>query len=110
MAALEENILNKVKKKPIFWWRYMDDIFLIWEHGEELLKEYINEINSFYPTIEFAADWSKEKVNFLDVAVTFNNSVLSTDLFFNPTDTHRFLDPTSCHLYHCKKAYLKGKH
>ena len=34
MAALEEKILNKVKKKPNVWWRYTDDISFIWEHGE----------------------------------------------------------------------------
>ena len=57
MVALEEKILNKVKKKPNVWWRYIDDIFFIWEHGEESLKEFINEINSFHPTIKFTADW-----------------------------------------------------
>ena len=36
----------------------------IWEHGEESLKEFINEINSFHPTVKFTADWSKEKVIF----------------------------------------------
>ena len=64
MAALEETILNKVKNKPNIWWRYIDDIFFILEHGEESLKEFINEINSFHPTIRFTADCSKEKVNF----------------------------------------------
>ena len=34
MAALEENILSKVKKKPSVLWRYIGDIFFIWEHGE----------------------------------------------------------------------------
>ena len=48
MAALEEKILNKVKKKPNVWWGYIDDIFFIWEHGEKSLKEFINETNSFY--------------------------------------------------------------
>ena len=43
MAALEENILNKVK-------------IFIWKHGEESLKEFINEINSFHPTIKFTAN------------------------------------------------------
>ena len=102
MAALEEKILNKVKKKPNVWWRYIDDIFFMWEHGEELLKEFINKINSFHPTIKFTADWSKEKVSFLDVDVTLNNGVMSTELFVKPTETHQFLDPTSCHPYHCK--------
>ena len=48
MAALEEKILNKVKKKPNVWWGYIDDIFCICEHGEKSLKEFINETNSFH--------------------------------------------------------------
>ena len=59
MAVLEGKILSKVKKKPSVWWRYIDDIFFLWEHGEESLQEFINEINSFHPTIKFMADWSK---------------------------------------------------
>ena len=45
MVVLEGKVLSKVKKKPSGWWRYTDDIFFIWEHGEESLKEFINEIN-----------------------------------------------------------------
>ena len=104
MAALEEKILSKVKKKQSVWWRYIDDIFFIWKHGEEPLKEFINEINSFHLTTTFTTDWSKEKVNFLDVEVTLKNGVLSTNLFVKHTDAHQFLDPTSCHHYHCKKG------
>ena len=104
VAALEEKILNKVKKETeclveVYWW-----YIFYWEHGEESPKEFINEINSFHITIKFTADWSKGKVNFLDVEITHNNGVLSTDLFVKPTDTHQFLDPTSCHHYHCKKG------
>ena len=99
MAASEEKILNKVKKKPNVWWRYIDDIFIIWEHGEKSLKEFIDEYNWFHPSIKFTADWSKEKV-FLDVQVIPNNRVLSTNLFVKPTDTPQFLDPTSYHPYH----------
>ena len=29
IAALEEMILSKVKKKPSVWWRYIDDILFI---------------------------------------------------------------------------------
>ena len=74
MEALLEKILSKLKKKTSIWWRYTDDIFFIWKHDKESFKEFINEINSFHPTIEFIADWSKEKVNFLDV-VTLKKSL-----------------------------------
>ena len=72
MTALGEKVLNKVKKKtnvPNIR-RYIDDILFIWEHDEQSLTEFINEINSFHPTVKFTADWSKEQVSFLDVKVT----------------------------------------
>ena len=46
----------------------------------------------------------KEEVNFLDVNIKLIDGELKTDLFVKPTDTHQFLDPTSCHPYHCKKT------
>ena len=35
MAELEEKILEIVDNKSYLWWRYIDDIFFIWEHGEK---------------------------------------------------------------------------
>ena len=70
MATLEKHILSKVKKKSSVSWRYTDDIFFIWKHGEELPKEIINEVNSFHPKIKFTSDQlNKKKGNFLDVEV-----------------------------------------
>ena len=104
MADLEERFLQNIETKPRIWWRYIDDIFFIWEHGEESLKEFIEKLNAFHPTIKFTAEWSREEINFLDVKVRLVNGVLETDLYVKPTDTHQFLDPTSCHPYHCKKG------
>ena len=61
MAALGETILSKVKKKPSVWWKYIDDIFFLWGHGDQSVKEFTNEVNS---TIKFMADCSNEKFNF----------------------------------------------
>ena len=52
-------------------------MFFICELSEELLKGFLNEINSFHSAIKFPAGWSKEKVNFLDVEVT-----LKVDKFY----------------------------
>ena len=38
MAELEEGILKEVELKSYLWWWYIDDIFFIWEHGEEKVK------------------------------------------------------------------------
>ena len=104
LAELEEAFLAKCKYKPEVWLRYIDDIFMIWTHGEEKLKEFLAELNSFHDTIKFTAESSKDTVNFLDVKVSLKNGIFSTDLYVKPTDTHQFLHPASCHPFHCKKA------
>ena len=40
MAEMEEEILRKAESKPYLWWRCTDDIFFLWEHGEEKLKSF----------------------------------------------------------------------
>ena len=104
MADLEERILEDIEQQPHIWWRYIDDIFFIWEHGEDSLKQFIETLNACHPTIKFTAEWSKEDINFLDVNVRLKNRQLETDLHIKPTDIHQFLHSTSCHLYHCKKS------
>ena len=102
MADLEEKIFSASEKKPMIWWRYIDDIFFIWEDEEESLEKFLNKLNSFHPTIKFIAEYSRETINFLDVRLV--GGELMTDLFVKPTDTHQFLDSSSSHLYHCKKG------
>ena len=58
----------------------------------------------FHSAINVTAEYSKEKVNFLDVNIKLIHGKLKTDLFVLTTNTHQFLDPTSCHSYHCKKG------
>ena len=45
MAELEEKIPRKAEFKPYLWWKYTDDIFFLWEHGEEKLKSFVDNIN-----------------------------------------------------------------
>ena len=68
------------------------------------MEKFHNKLNTFYPTIKFTAEYSKQAINFLDVNVRLVEGELMTDLFLKPTDTHQFLDSRSSHLYHCKKG------
>ena len=104
MADLEERTLKDIELRPSLWWRYVDDIFFIWEHGEDSLKQFIEILNACHPTIKSIAEWSKEEINFLDVNVKLRNRQLETDLHIKPTDTHQFLDSKSCHPYRWKKS------
>ena len=69
MANLEEKMLEGFEKKPMIWWRYIDDISFIWEHGEESLKVFIEQVNMFHSIIKFTAEYSKEELKFLDVNI-----------------------------------------
>ena len=42
MGDLEGRILQDCSFKSLVWWRYIDDIFLLWEHWEEQLKEVLD--------------------------------------------------------------------
>ena len=66
------------------WWRYIDDVFAIWTHGEENLIKFIHEINSYHATIKFTAEWSRESVVFLDTRVIREGNKLITDLYTKP--------------------------
>ena len=56
------------------------------------------------PTIKFTANDSREKIRFLNVEVIKKGKQLVTDLYIKPTDTHQYLDASSCHAFHSKKS------
>ena len=83
---------------------HIDETFFIWEHGEESLRDVIDQVKLFHPAIQLTAEYSKEEVNFLDLNIILIDRELKIDLFVKPTNTHQLLDPTSSHPYDCKKG------
>ena len=66
---------------------------MIWHHGENELKQFIDKLNKFHPNIKFTCDYSRERVHFLIVQVILKNSEISTDLYVKETDSHSVLPP-----------------
>ena len=104
MFELESKILENSDLKPKLWLRYIDDIWMIWQHGERELLIFRDYINDIHPTIKFTMEYSNQKMHFLDVMVTNNNGLLSTSLYTKPTDAHLYLSFDSCHPYTQKKS------
>ena len=102
MANFEGKMLESFKKKPIIRRRYINEI--VWEHGEESLKVFIEQVNMFHSTIKFTVDYSKEEVNFLDVNIKLIDGKLKTDLLVKPMDTHQLLDPKRCSTVFCSRT------
>ncbi len=90
---------------PFIWRCYIDDMFMIWTHGVEELKKFVEHLNSVHPTIKFTAEWSETEINFLDTTVKVSKDrQLYTTLYTKPTDTHTYLHYQSAHPVHQKKS------
>ena len=88
MAILEEDFPETLIKKARLSWRYNDGIFIIWQYGENELKIFLEKLNNFYPSIKFTFEYSREKINYLDVQVIFMEGKLITGLYVKQTDNH----------------------
>ena len=60
MAKLEETPLTQTTSSPRVWWRYIDDVFAIWDKGQDELEIFLQKINTFHHTIKFTAEWSTD--------------------------------------------------
>ena len=100
LGDLEERFFSCCDISPLLWGRYTDDIFMLWQHGENELKKFLEILNSYHPIIKFTANYSREKISFLDI----DGNQLVTDLHIKPTVTCQYLHVSSCHIFHSKKS------
>ena len=69
MDQHETKFLETQILKPLVWFRYIDDILFIWTHGEEKLKKFIENINSFSHDIKFTYEFDEESISFLGLSL-----------------------------------------
>ena len=108
LGKWESNLLNSCELKPFLYLRYIDDIFGIWLHGEDKLREFHILANSIHEHIKLELKLSTTVVEFLDVRVSVNANSLCTDVYTKPTDSKSYLHFSSDHPSHMKKAIPSG--
>ena len=106
MDKRETNFLKTQTSRPLVWFRYIDDIFFLWTHGEEKLKQFLGNLNNYDPNIKFTREYSKKEIPFLDLKVCIKNGNITTDLYVRDTDRHQYLRYTSAHPYHTKTSVV----
>lgn len=99
MEAFEENLLENCPKKPKCWFRYVDDTFLIWQHGAQELVNFQNFLNDQHSEIQFTMESEKDgALPFLDVLVKRKpDGTLGHQVYRKPTHTNRYLNAQSNH-------------
>ena len=114
MSDWEESILPKCPDKPSCYFRYLDDIWGIWQHTEEDFRNFVMTLNAHHPTIKLKATTNYSTIDFLDVT-TFKGphftatKRLDTKVFFKPTDSHALLHTASFHPRHTFRGILKSQ-
>jgi hypothetical protein len=104
MGEFETKFLDSQVLKPLCWWRFIDDLFMLWAHSYDTLQTFISNLNAFHPKINFTVEMSLETVNFLDVTIRRVGNRFETTLYRKPTDYAQYLDFYSEHPAHCKKS------
>ena len=108
LGVWEQQLLEQSSDKPHTYFRYVDDIWGIWLHGEKTLKKFHDLANSIHPRIKIELKFSKNQIEFLDTIIVLDNGFLKTKLYEKPTDKHMYLHKRSDHPKTVKKSIPYG--
>ena len=87
--------------------RYIDDVFGIWLHGEDSLKQFHRSLNEFHHTIKFSLEHTGDtpSIPFLDTSVSITqDNTIATELYIKPTHSGILLHYSSAHPTSTKEA------
>ena len=83
------------------WYRYLDDCQKFLKVNlikPERLLSILNQINN---NIQFSMEKSQTRLTFLDIMISKSGAKIWMDIYYNPTDSKRYVPFTSNHPWHC---------
>jgi hypothetical protein len=94
----EKKAIEQVAYTPVCWFRYVDDTFVIWPHGQGKLTEFLNHLNELHK-IQFKMEKEEEgHLPFLDTDVyRKTEGSLGHKVYWKPTHTNLYLHQNSHH-------------
>ena len=95
----EKKAIEQVTHKPLCWFRYVVDTFVIWPHGQEKLTEFLNHLNRLHNKIQFTMEKEEEgHLPFLDIDIYRKmDGSLGHKVYRKPTHTNLYLHQNSHH-------------
>ena len=84
-------IEDKFNDTPIFYQRYVDDIFAVF-HSKDEAETFLQHINTFHPNLKFTIEHPKDnRLTFLDITINVDNSRVETKWYMKKTNTGIYL-------------------
>ena len=100
------SILTKPGTERYF--RYVDDILLIYNRNHIDIREILISSNSFTPSLNFTLEQEIDnKLNFLDITLVKTDDKISFDIYRKPTTTDVIIPSDSCHPQEHKLAAIR---
>ena len=98
MSHFETKAASLFSNFPKVFKRYVDDVFAVVSFTESELSEFIENLNSLYPSIKFTHEVENNgSLPFLDTLVIRKEDTFEFDIYRKPTQIDRFIDNTSFH-------------
>ena len=80
VSHFEDKFVYPHRLKPLFWFRFIDDIWGVFRGTQETLSKFHQDINNAIDSINFTLDSSEKSVVFLDVTTYVHKDKIHTCL------------------------------
>jgi hypothetical protein len=92
----------------IDYYRYVDDIPIIYDETHTNILNTLDEFNSVDPNIQYTAETQNDgKLNYLDITIINNNNTFTFAIYRKPTTTDTIIPNDSCHPTEHKAAAIR---
>ena len=111
LGEWESQAIHTSSLSPRVWYRFQDDIFLIWDHGIDTLNLFRDHLNSLDAHIQVDLTYHSSSIRFLDLEIYKSDLVdnlysLSFRVSYKNTHSHLILSPTSHHPRHVTPSVI----
>lgn len=105
---LEKKVFENSIKKPKLWVRYVDDTFVIGQHGYDELNKFHKFINNQISSVKCMLEIEKDRtLLFLDVLFKSIGSEVITEVYWKPTHSGLYINRNSNHPNFVKRGTIK---
>ena len=105
LFVVERKMLEDYQgNKPQLYKRYIDDVLGASSDTRQDLENFIEFCSTYHPSLKYTFEISESLLSFLDLCLTISDARITMTIHYKPTDTHSYLDYSSSHPPHCKKA------
>lgn len=97
-SVFSDDLLEPFLNHVLGWFRFINDLLVIWTGTDQLLKAFIERLNINQFNLHFTFTYNTQSISFLDVQIIKNSAgQLTTDLYRKPTAGNTLLHASSPH-------------